>query len=149
MDGPVISPFSVTEHDRWRELFRAYNDFYGAQLTDDVYLATWERLITGSGPHFGLAARNRAGHAIGLAHYLFHGSTWSTEDVCYLEDLFVDPAARSGGYGRALIQGVAAAARAHGSKRLYWLTQENNAAARHLYDAVATLSGFIRYDIRL
>jgi GNAT superfamily N-acetyltransferase len=66
-----------------------------------------------------------------------------------LEDLFVEPQARGGGTGRALIAAVADAARTRGCERLYWLTHESNATARRLYDVVATNEGFIRYDIRL
>lgn len=87
--------------------------------------------------------------AIGFAHYLFYSSTWSTLDICYLEDLYVDPQCRGHGVGRALIAAVAVAARERGCERLFWLTHETNTAARRLYDAVAVNHGFIRYDVRL
>ncbi|MBV8915705.1 MAG: GNAT family N-acetyltransferase, partial [Acetobacteraceae bacterium] len=53
------------------------------------------------------------------------------------------------GAGRSLIAAVAERARAEGSTRLYWLTQEQNATARALYDKVAKHSGFIRYEYPL
>jgi GNAT superfamily N-acetyltransferase len=81
---------------------------------------------------------------VGIAHYLFHPAFWSGE-ACYLQDLFVDEAVRGRGAARALIEGVAAAARDRGATRLYWHTQEDNARARVLYDKVARFSGFIRY----
>jgi GNAT superfamily N-acetyltransferase len=37
---------------------------------------------------------------LGLTHYLFHRHAWKIENVCYLQDLFVDPAARGTGLGR-------------------------------------------------
>ena len=46
---------------------------------------------------------------------------------------------------RALIAAVEAEARAAGASRIYWLTQENNAHARALYDQLAERSGFIQY----
>ena len=46
----------------------------------------------------------------------------------------------------ALIEAVAAAARAHGCPRYYWQTKQDNARARALYDKVARFAGFIRYD---
>lgn len=114
-----------------------------------MYTATWLRLIDPAGALHGFAARDPAGTPIGFTHYLFHGSSWSTHDLCYLEDLFVDPQARGGGMGRALIAAVADAARERGCERLYWLTHETNVTARRLYDAVATNEGFIRYDVHL
>jgi GNAT superfamily N-acetyltransferase len=50
---------------------------------------------------------------------------------------------RGTGAGRKLIEAVAAAA---GDSRLYWLTYEDNATARQLYDRLARFSGAIRYD---
>ena len=51
---------------------------------------------------------------IGLAHVLFHRSTWSPTTYCYLEDLFVDPARRKTGAGRALIEATYREADARG-----------------------------------
>ena len=73
---------------------------------------------------------------------------WSGE-ACYLQDLFTDEAARGRGAARALIEGVAAAARERGADRFYWHTQETNTTARVLYDKVARFTGFIRYSYRL
>ena len=57
--------------------------------------------------------------------------------------------ARGRGAARALIEAVAAAARAGGAARYYWTTQDHNAVARALYDRVARFNGFIRYDYPL
>ena len=71
------------------------------------------------------------------------------QHACYLQDLFVDPATRGKGAGRALIEAVATKAREHGADRLYWLTQDHNAEARQLYDRLAKTRGFIKYDYPL
>jgi hypothetical protein len=47
---------------------------------------------------------------------------------------------------QGLIEAVYAAADAQGCPRVYWLTQEFNAAGRRLYDRVGELTPFIRYD---
>ena len=44
-----------------------------------------------------------------------------------------------------MLEAVCARAEAAGASRVYWHTQENNAAARALYDKVATLTGFLQY----
>jgi GNAT superfamily N-acetyltransferase len=99
----------------------------------------------GEGFHIALVAVDDADIPIGLAHVLFHRSTWSNGFYCYLEDLFVDPARRGKGIGRALIEAVYARADAQGCSRTYWMTQETNATARALYDCVATKSPFVQY----
>jgi ribosomal protein S18 acetylase RimI-like enzyme len=80
-----------------------------------------------------------------IAHYLFHRSTWAPDRYCYLEDLFVAPAARRRGLGRALIEAVYQKARVANASRVYWLTQSDNTQARILYDKVADNLGFIQY----
>jgi GNAT superfamily N-acetyltransferase len=68
------------------------------------------------------------------------------EDVCYLQDLYVDPQARGTGAGRALIEAVYAAADANGTPSVYWLTQDHNTTARQLYDRIAKVTPFIKYQ---
>jgi GNAT superfamily N-acetyltransferase len=85
------------------------------------------------------------GKLVGIVHYLFHRSFWTIGDYCYLQDLFVAPSQRGSGVGRALIEAVEKAARAAGASRVHWLTKEDNATARALYDRLAERSGFIQY----
>jgi GNAT superfamily N-acetyltransferase len=134
---------------RWAELWRGYLTFYEAELPDEVYEATWARIIDPKGAIKALGVRDHDGRLVGITHYLIHAHAWALADACYLQDLFVDADFRGRGYARALINGVAAAAREHGWCRLYWTTQENNATARRLYDDVARFTGFIRYEFPL
>ena len=130
----------------WAALFKGYIEFYKATVPEEVIEITWGRLMQGGeGFHIGLVAIDETDRPIGLAHVLFHRSTWSPTWYCYLEDLFVDPARRGTGAGRALIDAVYKAADAQGCTRTYWLTQESNYRARALYDQVATKSVFVQY----
>jgi GNAT superfamily N-acetyltransferase len=139
----------AADRERWAELWRAYLAFYDTTLAEDVYAATWARIIDPDGPISALGVRGDDGRLVGIAHYLVHAHAWSTADVCYLQDLYVDEAYRGRGCATALIAAVADAARARGCFRLYWSTQEGNATARSLYDKIARFSGFIRYDYPL
>jgi GNAT superfamily N-acetyltransferase len=53
---------------------------------------------------------------------------------------------RGTGAGRALIEAVYAAGDAAGCPTVYWMTQDFNAAGRRLYDRVAKLTPFIKYQ---
>ncbi len=130
----------------WLALFKGYIEFYAAAVPDDVIEITWRRLIAGEpGSPVALVAIDADDRPIGLAHLLFHRSTWSPTWYCYLEDLFVDPAQRSRGVGRALIEATYREADGRGCTRTYWATQETNYRARALYDRLATKSVFVQY----
>lgn len=142
----TIMPLREVDRPRWDVLARGYKTFYKTPLPDADYDATWARLMAGHDV-FGLGA-HVDGMLVGIAHYMFHTGAWSA-DACYLQDLFVDEAARGHGVGRALIARVAEVAQERGCPRFYWLTQDNNVTARTLYDKVAQYKGFIRYDYPL
>ena len=99
----------------------------------------------GEGVLFAWVAVDEADEPIGLAHALFHRSTWTATWYCYLEDLYVDPDRRNQGAGRALIEAVYRAADARGCTRTYWVTGETNMDARALYDRIATRAPFVQY----
>jgi GNAT superfamily N-acetyltransferase len=138
----------LAEKDKaaWLPLFTGYIAFYEATVADDVIETTWQRLMEGAADfHVGLVAVDHADTPVGLAHVLFHRSTWSPTHYCYLEDLFVDPQQRLKGAGRALIEATYKEADARGCTRTYWATQEFNYRARALYDQLATKSVFVQY----
>ena len=141
-----VRALETRDKDRWQALFKGYIEFYKAKVADDVIEATWQRLITGEpGFHIAFVAVDAADRAIGIAHVLFHRSTWSPSWYCYLEDLFVDPTLRAKGVGRKLIEAVYQEADARKCTRTYWSTQEFNYSARGLYDQMATKSPFLQY----
>ena len=148
MDSFTLRALERRDRPEWDQLWRGYLDFYRATVTDEATEATWSRLFDPLEPMHGVVAA-RDGALIGLSHFLFQRSTWLVEARCYLQDLFVSPAERGGGVGRALIAAVADAARRAGATQVYWNTHETNATARRLYDAVATRTGFIQYRIDL
>jgi GNAT superfamily N-acetyltransferase len=132
--------------DRWRELWEGYISFYRAEVPGHVTDSTFARLCDGDHGMLGLVAVDAADRPTGFAHLVFHSSTWSSAEYCYLEDLFVDPLHRGARTGRALIEAVYAAAREQGAERVYWHTQAFNGAARSLYDTVGRLTSFIVYE---
>lgn len=96
----------------------------------------------------GLVAE-QSGKLIGLAHYVFHLNTIMIEDICYLQDLFVDPSERGRGIGGQLIATVSTHAMRLGIQSAYWHTHSSNATAMRLYDQVATNTNFIVYRMPL
>lgn len=146
-DQFFIRDITQSDFDDWARLWRAYLAFYETDVATDVYETTFQCLLSTDPHEFnGRIAVTSDGTAVGLVHYLFHRHGWKIENVCYLQDLFADPEYRGKGVGRALIEDVYKAADAAGAPSVYWLTQDFNHTARKLYDRVAQLTPFVKYQ---
>ena len=139
-----IVEIQESDYDSWLELWSGYLEFYETELPLEVARKTFERIL--SGDVHGALAKTSSGEIVGLVHWLTHRSTWSIEDVCYLEDLYVAKSQRGQGLGRLLIEHVFDWAMDQNLKKVYWLTAESNQTARRLYDEVAKRTGFIHYE---
>jgi GNAT superfamily N-acetyltransferase len=146
MPDVIIRLLRAEDEADWRRLWTGYLTYYETRLPEAVYVSTFARLLGNDPQDFSGLLAEVGGRPMGLAHYLFHRHGWKVENVCYLQDLYVDPVARGTGLGRRLIEGVYAAADANGTPSVYWLTQDFNAAGRRLYDRIGKLTPFIRYN---
>ena len=144
----MIRALTADDYPQWLPLWQGYLRFYRGEVSDEVTLGTFRRLAGGLDGMTGLVAEDPAGTGTlaGLAHLVFHPSTWASQPYCYLEDLFVAPSARGSGLSRQLIDAVYAEADRRGAARVYWETQEYNGAARSLYDLVAHRTSFVIYE---
>ena len=140
----TIKPLTEDDFNIWLPLWKGYQVFYETDIPDDVTKITWSRFHEPSEPMFALGAY-LGEKLVGIVHYIYHRSCWSSGNYCYLQDLFTDKATRGKGVGTALINAVHKCAAADGANRVYWLTQEDNKTARKLYDNVAINTGFIQY----
>ena len=136
--------FEPGDYDTWYPLWRGYQAFYREDIPEETSRETWRRFHDPAEPMWGTFACDDA-RPIGIVHYLCHRGTWSIGNLCYLEDLYVDPSGRGRGIGRLLIEHVYAQARAMGCSQVYWLTHQTNANAMLLYDRIAVRSGFVHY----
>lgn len=105
----------------------------------DAVEATEQGLLRdGFGPHpfFHCLIAEHDGHPAGFALYFFNYSTWLGRPGLYLEDLFVEPAFRGRGIGKALLKQVAATALQHNCRRLQWEVLDWNTPAIEFYRAM-------------
>lgn len=88
---------------------------------------------------FGEGAVSRAliaeheGRVAGFAIWFFNYSTWQARKGLYLEDLYVDAAARGQGIGTALLRHLAGLAVAEGCGRFEWSVIDWNEPAIRVY----------------
>lgn len=129
---------------QWMSLWQAYQDFYKIEIDPQVTEKTFSRLLDSDEAMYGVVVEEQE-KLLGFVHFIFHRSTWSTGDYCYLQDLFVEQGVRAKGLGRKLIEAVYQQAAERQCSRVYWLTHESNAQARLLYDKIAVNAGFIQY----
>jgi len=145
----TIRAAEARDEARWRELWDSYTRFYGREPVEDVTKHTWARILDWGSPVRAIVAQTEDDGVVGIANYLLHESTSTLTPVCYLQDLYVDPAVRAGGIGKALIDWLVEECKREGWSRLYWATKENNYRARGLYDKYTPHSGFLRYVLTI
>ncbi|MFF1402571.1 GNAT family N-acetyltransferase [Streptomyces sp. NPDC058294] len=83
-----------------------------------------------------LAVDDVSGEPVGFALWFLNFSTWRGVHGIYLEDLYVRPAARGGGHGRALLAELARICVERGYERLEWAVLDWNRPAIGFYEAL-------------
>ncbi|MGY1490603.1 N-acetyltransferase family protein [Methylobacillus pratensis] len=131
----------------WRRLWAGYNAFYETSVSPEITSLTWQRILNPAAPVLGRLLEVE-GRLAGFSVSVLHEGTWVSGAVCYLEDLFVDPAYRGRGLGRMLIQDLVDCGKARNWSTLYWMTRRDN-PARHLYDEFVQADDFVRYRLPL
>jgi GNAT superfamily N-acetyltransferase len=78
----------------------------------------------------------RDGRAVGFALFFTTFSTFLCKPGLYLEDLFVEPAHRGAGLGKALLRRLAALAVERGCGRLEWRVLDWNTPSIRFYESL-------------
>ena len=139
-----ILPLENITFEQWLPLWQGYLTFYKSQLSEEQIRLSWKRITNPEQTDmFGFAIKVN-GQVVGFVHLIAHMSMWTDLPYCYLQDLFVDEAFRNRGLARQLIEHCYQVC-ATKFDRVYWLTQESNISAQHLYDRIASKTGFIQY----
>ena len=143
-----VRPIEANDEARWRALWAGYCAFYEVTLSAEITNHTWARIANANSPVQACVAVDATGEVIGICNYILHENTWTPTQVCYLEDLFVEPDCRAVGVGQAMIDWLVAQMKLQGWSRVYWNTKENNYRARGLYDKYTPRDPFVRYVIK-
>ena len=130
---------SVTEGDldELLPLMRGYCNFYEAEPSDDALRDMALTLMDDPDLEgVQLIARDDDGHALGFATIFWSWSTLSAGRIAVMNDLFIHPDARGGGYAEALISACVDHARERGANSLQWQTAKDNDRAQAVYERV-------------
>jgi GNAT superfamily N-acetyltransferase len=131
----------------WRELYRGYADFYEVEQTDEMAERVWGWILDPGHEVNALVAEDDAARLLGIAHYRPFARPLAASTGCYLDDLFVAPAARGSGVADALLAELRLRARANGWSVVRWITAADNATAQRVYDRVAHRTMWVTYDM--
>lgn len=104
----------------------------------DAVVATEDMLqqaLFGESPRVFALICEQAEEAVGFALYFFNFSTWLGRHGVYLEDLYVTPAARGSGAGKALLRALARVAVDNGCGRYEWSVLRWNTPSIAFYEA--------------
>jgi GNAT superfamily N-acetyltransferase len=108
-------------------------DFERARDECHLTEAQLQAALFGPSPAVFAHIAEQDGAPVGLALWFLTYSTWEGVHGIYLEDLYVRPAARGSGAGKALLAELAAVCVAHGYRRLEWGVLDWN-PARGFYE---------------
>lgn len=136
---PVIQPPAPSDLDDLVRLLQGQYGEHAIELPVDALRAAVRAVLDDPGRGAFLVAR-AGGRAIGLAYLAF---TWTLEHggrTAWLEELFVDPEARTAGVGTALLRAALALARERGCVAMDLEVEADHARAEHLY----AREGFLR-----
>jgi len=133
----------------WREHYGRYAAALGEPVDDAIAAAVWDWLLTRHHGVEGLLAVDDAGELAGFTHFRPFPRTLHGNEAGFLDDLWVAEQHRGTGLAQKLIAEVCALARERGWTEVRWVSDAHNAAARRLYDRVATDGLLVTYRILL
>ncbi|WP_144980761.1 GNAT family N-acetyltransferase [Halomonas sp. C22] len=117
------------------ELLDGYRQFY-QQPSDLLAARRFLELRMGLGDSYILVSEASDGSLTGFVQLYPGVSTVGLNARWTLNDLFVQPASRTQGTGRALMEAAARLAQEHGVARLILMTQVENQRAQALYESL-------------
>ncbi|NNE52012.1 MAG: GNAT family N-acetyltransferase [Sulfitobacter sp.] len=144
----TVRPITAEDREGWDRLYAGYAAFYRVDQSPEMRDRVFGWLLDETHEVEGLVAEDTEGRLIGLTHYRPFASPLRAATNGFLDDLFVEPAARGSGAARAMIEAVAEVARARGWLTVRWITADNNYRARGLYDRLATRTQWVTYDLK-
>ena len=129
---PATRADAATIANLVRELAEYEKLEHEAKATPDDFL----REIEAPNPVIHMLIAEWNGEPAGFALYFFNFSTFVGRPGLYLEDLFVRPAQRAHGIGRALLRALARIARQRNCGRMEWAVLDWNEPALRFYQSL-------------
>jgi GNAT superfamily N-acetyltransferase len=141
----------LREEDRpgWERLYAGYAAFYEVDQTDAMRETVWSWIFDPSKEVEGFGAVDDDGTLRGIAHVRPFARPLSATTGGFLDDLFVDPGSRGLGIADALLEALRQEGERRGWSVIRWITADDNARARAVYERHAAGTRWVTYDMKL
>lgn len=132
----------------WAELYTGYRSFYLLPDDRECLARAWAWVKDGRHGLVGLVAVSENDRPVALANLRWFARPSTATRGLYLDDLFTAPEARGLGAATALLRYSAEYAAREGASVVRWITADDNAPARSIYEAHATATRWVTYDMK-
>jgi GNAT superfamily N-acetyltransferase len=143
----TVRDITNADGEAWAQLYSAYRAFYSMPADAAVVSTAWNWLIAREHGMRGLVAVTPDGRLLALANLRTFARPSGGRMGLYLDDLFTSPESRGSGVGGALLDRAAEIAGEDGAELVRWITATDNSTARRVYDAHATATPWVTYDM--
>ncbi len=129
----------VANPDDVPDILRLIRDLATYEREPDAVETTEDdlrRWVFGPDPVASVLVAEVDGRVVGLALWFRTYSTWTGVPGIYLEDLYVDPAQRGSGLGKALLTSLARIAVDRGYRRVDWAVLDWNTPSIEFYESL-------------
>ena len=146
MTNLIIRPAAQGDRGGWEPLYLGYGDFYKVAMKAESLETVWGWIHDPAHVVEALVAE-RDGALVGLAHFRAMPSPLRATTIGFLDDLFVDPAARGANVGERLLDRLNEISVERGWNKIRWITADDNYRARTLYDRLAVKTAWNMYEM--
>jgi len=147
----MIRTAAITDVPVIRAMIRELADYERALPEAQATEEQLREALFGANPAlFGLVAEDDStGEPVGFALWFLNFSTWRGTHGIYLEDLYVSPASRGGGHGKALLLELARIAVERGYSRMEWSVLDWNEPSINFYKSLGAvpMDGWTTYRL--
>ena len=142
----MIREIQSKDKEQWENLYRDYADFYKVEMNAKILKTVWNWLHDKNHEVSGLVYEVD-GNIVGFAHYRKMPSPLRGKEICFLDDLFIEPKYRGKKIGEKILNELKKVSKSKGWDLIRWITHDDNLRAKALYDRVAEKTKWDVYEL--
>ena len=142
----MIRPIKIEDKKDWEKLYKGYADFYKVEMNDKILNTLWN-WVNDKNHEIEAIVYEVDGNIVAFAHYRRMPRPLKGQNICFLDDLFVDPDYRGKKIGEKILNELKKISKSNGWDLIRWITHKENIRAKTLYDRVAQKTSWDLYEM--